>query len=246
MYSQKYLYVGSIVWCILLVPITGDWVKIPQKNGARTDPLVGTLNSSVVHETPPISSRLRYEDLEHIIGPGFEEDLERFYEKHKKESSISTTTAKPDAHRIFRQQLDDPWSIYDKSPAIESSVIVSPKLDIKSSEANITRVIDDQKLTEINENSKKQEITIEAVVYSSPKSKPLIDKKKNNSTKQGRPQIVRIASVKQATPAPMSFAAIIKFLKSIQSTFVTTTARSIQEKIKMLEGFKDDLLLNIG
>lgn len=241
MFSQIYLFVSSIVWCISLVPSTGDWVKIPQKNTVRIPPSDATIRpSAAVHETARGSSRLRYEDLEHIIGPGFEEDLERFYEKHKKETSISTKTPKPDAHRIFLPQLDDPWSIYDKSPAVESSVVVSPKLDIDEEHSTTVHkthanVMDERKAIEAqsNENSKTPEM-------------PSIDRKSSNTTNKGRPKIVRMASVKQTTQPPMSFAAIIQFLKSIQSTFVTTTARSIQEKIKMLEGFKDDLLINIG
>lgn len=240
------------MWCISYVPTTGGaWVKIPQKNTGRA--AVDTLKPIAVHENPPTSSRLRYEDLEHIIGPGFEDDLERFYEKHKKESSVSTNTPKPDAHRIFLPQTDDPWSIYDKSPAVESSVVVSPKLDIKGSKENSTSEhklhvssMDERKSVEAqnNENSMTPEMPIQS--DGSLKQKPTIDRKRNNATKKGRPNVVRLASVKQSTSVPMSFAAIIKFLKSIQSTFVTTTARSIQEKIKMLEGFKDDLLLNIG
>lgn len=249
MFSQIYLFVSSIVWCISLAPITGDWVEIKQKNAARTAPLVNSPKPSAVHETPP--SRLRYEDLEHIIGPGFEEDLERFYEKHKKEISISTTTPKPDAHRIFLPQTNDPWSIYDKSPAVEPSVVISPKLDISGENSTTehkmhSSVMDERKSIDAqsNVNSKTSEIPTQS--DDSLKPKPSIDRKPNKTTKKGKPNIVRLASVKHTTQTPMSFAAIIKFLKSIQSTFVTTTARSIQEKIKMLEGFKDDLLINIG
>lgn len=242
------------MWCISFIPATGDWVKIPQKNTARTAPQVDTLKPSAAHETPPTSSHLRYEDLEHIIGPGFEEDLERFYEKHKKETAISTTTPKPDAHRIFLPQTDDPWSIYDKSSAVESSVVISPKLDIKITEENsstahkLHSTVMDERKSNYPQNIEKS-ITPEMKIQSDGplKQKPSIDRKQpSNTTKTGRPNIVRLASVKQTTQAPMSFSAIIKFLKSIQSTFVTTTARSIQEKIKMLEGFKDDLLINIG
>lgn len=243
------MFASSIVWCIFLVPIcSGDWVKIPQKNAAKTAPLVDLLEPS---SEPPPSSRLRYEDLEHIIGPGFEEDLERFYEKHKKETSASTNTRKSDANRLFLPQADDPWSIYDKLPVVESSVVVSPKLDISIENSTIEHkmhvsVMDGTKSMDPQNNESLK--TLESPINSngSLEHKPSTERKPSNTTKKGRPKIVRLASVKQTTQTPISFAAIKKFLKNIQSTLVTTTARSIQEKIKMLEGFKDDLLINIG
>lgn len=226
--------------------VYSDWIEILP---------VQTQSSTIV----PI----KYEDLEHIIGPGFEDELEKFYEKHKQE--IDKTAPIPAKtgfnmpllphHKLFNP-TDDPWSIYD-DPTLPVNKLPNRKDNVfsysnKADELIASGTVKPIKVLYRNESTDFKQSTddpnnVDLSKYSefALNSKP--DRELNNGTKVINKTKVKIIKIKPFRGAqPLSFMKVLQFLKDIQSTFVTNTARSIQDKIKMLEIFKDTLLMNIG
>lgn len=59
-------------------------------------------------------------------------------------------------------------------------------------------------------------------------------------------RIVEMMNMKAKVHNHLSFSSFLKFLKNIQESFATRTAKNISEKIKMLSQFRDSLLLTIN
>ena len=52
-------------------------------------------------------------------------------------------------------------------------------------------------------------------------------------------------TIKQDSPPQLSFSSFFTFLKSIQDSFVLRTAKTFDDKVKILQNLKDKLMMNI-
>lgn len=229
-----------ILLLINFVLCKAEWIKISQIPTSdfqmySTASTVETSKKTIDDDTP-----IRYEDLEHIIGPGFEEELEKFYQRHKDEMDRKRFEDKP--KKVIKQptneEVDDPWSVYDNPLHISVSKEPITVTDINDSIRDEATILNDNsdktRYEEYDESDQLsgtssenyENVTIEPVTV---------------------PKIVqfKFVKVKPKDTEPFSFTGFMKFLREIQSTFVTKTARSIKDKIRTLEQFRDEILLNI-
>lgn len=75
-------------------------------------------------------------------------------------------------------------------------------------------------------------------------TKPL--RKQKLTTQKPRRRVSQMSNTKPKLRSPLSFSHFLKFVKNIQETFSTRTAKNINDKIKMLRDFRDNLLLSIN
>lgn len=67
-------------------------------------------------------------------------------------------------------------------------------------------------------------------------------------TRKQEPQrrVMQTAKAKKKLHNPLSFTNFLKFLKTIQESFATRTAKNINDKVRMLREFRDNLLMTIN
>lgn len=65
-------------------------------------------------------------------------------------------------------------------------------------------------------------------------------------TPQPQKRIIDVANAKPNMHSHLSFTNFLKFLKNIQDSFTSRTAKTISDKIKMLREFRDNLMLTIN
>ncbi|XP_037029718.1 uncharacterized protein LOC119069694 [Bradysia coprophila] len=255
-----------ILLLINVVLCEAEWIKISQIPTSEfqmyTTP--STVNAAeIVNSNAPI----KYEDLEHIIGPGFEDELEKFYQRHKSEVERKRPDDRPKNKGTATRPAayeDDPWSVYDNP--VHISVINEPinVADVSDTEQDEKTMLNDKhRYEEYDEtdrvsggssNENHERVTMRPVTNRYEEydetdhvSGSSNENYENVTRKRGTPaKVVQVKFVK-ATPTvePFSFGGFIKFLRDIQSTFVSKTARSIKDKIRTLEQFRDDILINI-
>lgn len=75
--------------------------------------------------------------------------------------------------------------------------------------------------------------------------KPTTKSPRKSPTKPNR-RVMKVETNKAKVHNHLSFTNFLKFMKNIQQTFTTRTAKNINEKIKMLRQFRDNLLLSIN
>lgn len=75
--------------------------------------------------------------------------------------------------------------------------------------------------------------------------KPSTKAPRKSPTKPHR-RVMKVETNKAKVHNHLSFTNFLKFMKNIQQTFTTRTAKNINEKIKMLRQFRDNLLLSIN
>ncbi len=232
-----------ILLLINFVLCEADWIKISQIPTSEfqmytTESTVDVSSKSVEGDVP-----IRYEDLEHIIGPGFEEELEKFYQRHKDEMERKRNEDRPKKSRpeTRPQSYDeDPWSVYDNPLHISVSKEPISVTDINESES-----IENPTLNDNNRYEEYDEVDHNL------SSGPTSENYENDTAEFPAatvPKVVQFKFVKMKpkdTESPFSFSGFMKFLRDIQSSFVSKTARSIKDKIRTLEQFRDDILLNI-
>ncbi|KAJ6639893.1 Pyridoxine/pyridoxamine 5'-phosphate oxidase [Pseudolycoriella hygida] len=223
-----------ILLLINVVLCEAEWVKISQ---IPTSDFHVYATESSIDSTKNVDNDvpIRYEDLEHIVGPGFEDELEKFYQRHKEEVDRKRKEEKPKdvkSSETSHLPYDDPWSVYDNPAHIGA---IKEPTDLKDSEMSESVV----------ENDKNRYEEYDDAVHLNDS----FHQNYGNETMEPSniPQIVqfKLVKVKPKETEPFSFAGFMKFLRDIQSTFVSKTARSIQDKIQTLEQFRDDILLNI-
>lgn len=209
-----------------------EWIKISQIPTSEfqtyTTPSTVDISKKVDDNTP-----IRYEDLEHIIGPGFEDELEKFYQRHKEEMERKGHEEKP--KKVISESsssYEDPWSVYDNP--LHIGVIKEPitVTDVKDSDLDESTMLNEKNRYEEYDES---DNTNEEFDNTTMKPVPV-------------PKVVQLkfVKVKPKETESFSFSGFMKFLREIQSSFVTKTARSIKDKIRTLEQFRDDILINIG
>lgn len=220
---------------------------------------------------------IRYEDLEHIVGPGFEADLERFYEQHKHDIDESTRRS-PRPPKDYVPE-EDPWSIYDKPIRVQTTVqsinasvahhwplvFSGDRLSHFDSDASGKPTVVTFVSKPIADAAKKHTNTVFSQTLhvkpqfqdmSKPDSSettpasPVGNKHNSSATKSTKRKVFKLIPVQIDQPAPSSslfgFANLLQFFRKVQNSFVTNTSRSVQDKIKMLEQFRDGLLRNIS
>lgn len=220
---------------------------------------IGLAVQSQQHVTP-----IKYEDLEHIVGPGFEEELERYYDQHKHELEESTRrTSKPPIKEY--DPNEDPWSIYDKPSIILQTTAQSntstqtqfgDRFSMFDSDVHgnptvvtfLTKSHAHQPNTNlVSSNTLKVNSQFETVSTAKP-----IHTTNSATKKRVKPKLyklVQVPIVQTSTSTSTSLfglSSIVNFFRKIQNSFVSNSSRSIQDKIKMLESFRDDLMKNIS
>lgn len=227
-----------ILLLINFVLCEAEWVKISQIPASElkmhTTPSTVDISKNVKDDTP-----IRYEDLEHIIGPGFEDELEKFYQRHKEEMDRKNDEEKPQkVMSEAKPTYKDRWSVYDnplhigplKEPITVANDADSEEESHESetlNEKNRYEEYDEADLLNSSSNENYENVTTAPVSI---------------------PKVVQLkfVKVKPKEPEAFSFSGFMTFLREIQSSFVTKTARSIKDKIRTLEQFRDDILINIG
>lgn len=258
------LHVRSQVFAsdwVKLLPIqpVGDSMKMHSDHLSDSSPLrqrtttkhpdlhrVGLAAESHHHSVNPI----KYADLEHIVGPGFEKDLERYYNQHKHELDESTRrTPKPSEGHHFQtyDPSNDPWSIYDKPINFKTTSNSSDSTERGGDRFSLFDSDVFEKPTIVSFITKPSISTLKSVTT----AKPLHSN--STATKHTKPKYFKLVQLPvgyQQVPTSSSslfgFPSILQFFRRFQNSLVTNTARSIQDKIKMLESFRDDLMSNIS
>lgn len=204
--------------------------------------------SQLHHHVPPI----KYEDLEHIVGPGFEQELERYYDQHKHDLEESTRRTSRPHHqsppvKVYNPS-EDPWSIYDKPISTQTT----------SSFSNTSVVGDQFSMVDTNVPGKPTVVTFVTKPsktnsqFDTTTSVNLTDHSNSSAKKHVKTKLFKLVQVpivhqhQSPTSSLFGFSTILQFFRKIQNSFVTNSSRSIQDKIKMLESFRDDLMGNIS
>lgn len=116
----------------------------------------------------------------------------------------------------------------------------------ESEEDDGVTILDDEEILSSSEEAASDEdfYEYEELPTSTSTTKP--PRKQNPTTQKPRRRISQIANTKQKVHNHLSFGNFLKFVKSIQETFTTRTAKNITDKIRMLRDFRDNLLLSIN
>lgn len=227
------------MWPILLlinfVLCEAEWIKISQIPTSEFQMYTTASPADRPAKNVDDNAPIRYEDLEHIIGPGFEDELEKFYQRHKEETERKRNEerrTKLPAETIATNE--DPWSVYDNP--LHIGLLSEP---ITVTDVNGSESVENTMLNEKNRYEEYDEAD---------RSSGSSNENYENVTVQAVPvpKVVQFKFVKVKPQESFSFSGFMKFLRDIQSSFVTKTARSIKDKIRTLEQFRDDILLSIG
>lgn len=228
----------------MVLTILAEWIELPH----IAAPLRGPQDTLMLADIPGLGEPqtsvkpLRYEDLEHIIGTGFEDELEKFYEKHKSdfEALSNDGHVRPQAYGQHNQTIfnEDPWGSFDQIP--------------KATVATTTMATENESIVDRPKNAfannKKLQSNYKAKVPS--RAKPTTQTSTESTTPKTTPKrVVKLVKVKPKptdTGPSLSFGGFLKFLKDIQSSFVFGASRSLKDKMEMLTNFRDTILINIG
>lgn len=98
-----------------------------------------------------------------------------------------------------------------------------------------------------NLNSSEEPLSVEEEYYEYDEQSTTTTKAPRKVTKKSPPKpqrrILQAQTMKAKVHNHLSFAGFMKFLKNIQASFATKTAKTIGDKIKMLSSFRDNLLV---
>lgn len=234
---RKLYLMETFVLIVVFIQITylaaAEWIKVSQNSDPARSAAIAM----------PSSSPLRYEDLEHLIGPGFEADLEKFSETyHPYESENVNTTSKKDQLFFGEMNLNtsnQPFGPMLKRNVTKGSVVRVSNLAMqKYAEASLLEVEKSEKVSDLISDDDNDDDVSGINVNKNANFSTIT--KKNGST---------LNSTKKKPVKPMATNGFIRFLrlvKDIQSSFAANTARSIRDKIKMLERLKNKLMVNVG
>lgn len=216
---------------------SSEWIKVSQ----NADPTRSTAFIDVAQHP------LRYEDLERLIGPGFERDLRTFSKTYRSEISSSSGNNEKDLlyNPSTRRKKHQTITIENNSntttlgtnkrngaAAGKGSVIRISNATMKKNADEAAQTAAEQRSRRKPHNSKDSpEDSIDDTILK-------IDKPDVNAMKR---------KIKSAPPpAANGFVRFLQFVKNIQNSFAINTSRSIREKVKMLEHLKDMLMFNVG
>ncbi|KAL7021937.1 hypothetical protein ACKWTF_012075 [Chironomus riparius] len=106
---------------------------------------------------------------------------------------------------------------------------------------------DDEYYYEDEDQTTKFNPFLKKVTSSTTALPPKTHKKKTLNQKLQRRTVIQMMNSKQYKPfGDVSFPSFIKFLRKIQESFAIRTAKTIGDKIKMLVGFRDQLMVTIN
>lgn len=126
------------------------------------------------------------------------------------------------------------------SPPVLISVgkkLKSSEEDAEEDEEGVTIVEYDDNEYEDDLEDEKEEEYVEKV--------KTIPKRPKTTQKPHRRVLKQKVKAKPKLDNPLNFAGFVKFLKSIQENFATKTARNINDKVRILRRFRDNLMLSI-
>lgn len=260
----------SILLVVLATTSESEWIQISQEHSDKNGIRDLALDHSAILEniyTKKDLNNLKYEDLDDVIGAGFENDFLKFLENHRSELNQTSSELLAYDGSPFGSDTDD------KTPnsSNESEITSETILEVVSQNENSSE--DGRKFnhsvkheTALNpfstENERKSFIlknvnNVNSVKSVSGKIVHLSDldafhnvthesndQKNYNKTAKTKKIILKMLKI-QPPPQP-SFSDILKYLKEIQQSFMVKAAGGIQDKIKTLENFRDELMANIG
>lgn len=195
--------------------------------------------STTTTPSTPAVTPIRYEDLEHLVGQGFEENLEKFYQQHKHSLDESTrrsdvfdrpqngTTTKP-PRTYYLPGTEDPWSIYDKPPRPPQN---------EPSTAGIKILV--------AATTERQIAQIATTIAQLPSSSSPPKSHKKRIVKLVPVRLVPMAGESQKASS-IGFPGFMAFLRNIQDSMLMSTTHSIQDKMHLLADFRDRMLRQIS
>lgn len=220
-------------------------------------------------------NNLKYEDLIDIVGPDYEKHFLKYLKDHKSEVNESNTSLVLNGSLFENTTTDLPvkfvnQSVFstDLSPKLNigdngflKSTISSEKL--KSFEdAKYRNTTIDLQTSNLFHAADRTADSIERKVTTSSgkgvngkimdtkefnKDADLKNTNTNTTDKKEKPKLIlKVMKMKTTPSTPLSFSGIFKFLKNIQNSFVVDASGGLRGKIKSLEKFRDQLLINIG
>lgn len=259
-------WVNIVVFVLLSIVfgIAGEWVEIPQSAEHISDRKLSIDGSMVSSDGFVVKdlNKLKYEELEDIIGPGFEGEFSKFLQKHSHEiSSEEGVIGGNQSIGLTPENIlyVDPWHKYDQdhttAPFITSTRIwmdsahknssvdykrIATTTTIAPNDLHRRKTITPKTKAEIHKTEQLPKVTSDR--RTSTASNATSTKSSNSTNKR----ILKTKRIKWVPYNPFSFTEILKFLRSIGNSFAMGTSRSISAKIDMLRKFKAELMHNIG
>lgn len=231
------LVVVFVALCVVVIP--AEWVQIAQTHG-EVDQHGLALDQSGILDNIYSRNVLRFEDLEKVIGPGFENDFVNFLRTQDEKAT------------------EEPLLAFDGSEFVyEESDKSQEEKPLKTTEGSEEIVVDRSNTRNVrkyfNESSTRSEQKHGALRKQNFNWNALDDKlvlvdqsNKSEGNSQAKKNKIVLKMVKVKTvEQPLSLSTVMNFLKSIQESLVADAAGSIRNKINSLETFKNQLMLNI-
>lgn len=268
--TEKYVFLLSLV----LICVKAEWVKIPQisntpKVNYKVQSAFSDLQSSSVLANSDVLSSVFSYDRPKVKGSTTEKPI---INKHSKGNSLlhSTVTSKTInfesgvSDHIDREVLDlQPVRIIPKKESNRKVIYANHSMAMKTfphfvvtgkkmtSEPHPNDSEQEEENDENDETLSSSEKDFSEEIYYEYEEEDVTTKapsRKLTAKKASvrKPQRRVMQGVNERPKLSLSFMNFLKFIKNIQDTFTTRTAKNINDKIKMLRQFRDNLLITIN
>lgn len=259
---KSYCELVIILVALRIAATNTEWIQIAQTNSGIDRKNGLALDNSAILDNIYSRKDLKYEDLEELIGPGFEGEFGKFLEAHKGNESNTPLLAFDGSEFTNNDdEIENTQSVFTTRP---NDFHKDGHLESHKSSEKDRKYANETLVSVVTENERKFDISkvqSTAITLSSIDDKVIsvademadenqtenadktqsVDQNKNVKKKKIVLKMVRVKSVEH----PFSLSAVMKFLKNIQETLVADATGGIKNKIKSLETFKNQLVLNI-
>lgn len=200
-------------------------VTASQKSSNTKKYLISTVTSKTVDFDDEISDRVDYGELEtHHIKLTSTGNL-----KQSRKVAYMNQTVPIRVVPIFGNEMKKPSNLNQQQENDEDDGVTI--LDEEEGLSSSEEAASDEEFYEYEEL---------------PTSTMKTPRKRKPTTHKPRRRVSQMANTKPKIQSHLSFASFLKFVKNIQATFTTRTAKNINDKIKILRNFRDKLLLTIN
>lgn len=267
-----HLSIFAIIFCVLSKQIQCDWIEIPQSHHHHHQTTVSNNNnnnnnrdsaltrsnvlSSIISPVIQIHTVIKSPQLSNYPYHGISSSAHHFEVFNPGDTSTTTVNKIVQLKDFFNSTMnnDGETTIGSYLEKISDSYLDVPlrRHGLSASDSSTTttttvapiiRKSDDREGVNKSDDDDDGFVTVEEE-YDEPIT---IKALKSDKQETAKPKIFKLIPIQSSGGgAGLSLTGFIDFLKNIQNSFVTKTARSIQDKIKVLQNFKDQLLINIG
>lgn len=256
--NRKSIVIVVFVMLVLQsLVISGEWIEIAHTNGKYDGSHDLLLDRSAVLENIYSRKDLRYEDLQEVIGPGFEDDFARFLEAQTSNVSDGPLLAFDgsefsDGDDADELHSDDDLAEHDDADLESTSAAPQQTNEsnrkghkyvnetLTSAASSSQRRIGSSKPPDTGAKSDTTDKMIDVDLANTGATT------NNQTSSHGKKKILVLKVVNVKTfENPFSFSAVMKFLRSIQESLMADAAGTIKSKIESLETFRSQLMLNI-